>query len=123
MPPPEQKYLKRYGIVNLRSIKANSRLGFKYFTGKHVFSKKQVFVKTDPTSGQAAAREGTVLKILNAHPHRALFPRLIAHETQGRFAFVATEFISGKTLNTFLPNAPPYPDPKRLFSSTNSPGS
>ncbi len=102
MPPPEQKHLKRYGIVNLRSIKNDSRLGFKYFTGKHISSKKQVFVKTDPTSGQAATREGAVLKILNAQPTRAHFPRLVVHDPRGRFAFIATEFIAGETLNTFL---------------------
>lgn len=73
MPPPEQKHLKRYGIVNLRSIKTDSRLGFKYFTGKHVSSKKQVFVKTDPTSGQSAAREGAVLKILALRFHRLTY--------------------------------------------------
>ena len=105
MPRPEQKHLKRYGIVDLRPLKVNSRLGFKYFTGKHPSSKKQVFVKTDPTSGQAAAREGAVLKILNAQTHRAHFPRLVVHEPHGHFAFIATEFIPGDTLNTFGPTS------------------
>jgi serine/threonine protein kinase len=109
MPRPEQKHLKRYGIVDLRPLKVNSRLGFKYFTGKHPSSKKQVFVKTDPTSGQAAAREGAVLKILNAQTHRAHFPRLVVHEPHGHFAFIATEFIPGDTLNTFLAQHPSLP--------------
>jgi len=107
MPPlPEEKYLKRYGIVNVRSAGPPNRLGFKYFTGKHLASGQRVFIKTDPSAGQAAAREAAILKILNAQPHSACFPRLVTHKPRGKDAFVATGFITGIPLDRFLDQQP-----------------
>ncbi|MBA2132467.1 protein kinase domain-containing protein [Capillibacterium thermochitinicola] len=105
--PPEHKQLKDYGIIKLRTFKPTNRLGFKYLKGKHQPTGKQVFIKLDPSSGQIAAREATLLKILNDHPYRVHFPLLVAHKPRGRNAFVATEFIPGTTLKVFLTKQAP----------------
>ena len=110
MPPlPEARHLKRYGIVNVRSASPPNRMGFKYFKGKHLASGQRVFIKTDPSAGQAAAREAALLEILNAQPHAAFFPRLVAHKLQGKDAFVATEFVTGVNLDRFLNQQPQLP--------------
>lgn len=107
MPPlPEARHLKRYGIVNVRSASPPNRMGFKYFKGKHLASGQRVFIKTDPSAGQAAAREAALLEILNAQPHAAFFPRLVIHKPQGKDAFIATKFITGITLDRFLNQQP-----------------
>ncbi|WP_158560326.1 protein kinase domain-containing protein [Paenibacillus contaminans] len=92
----------KYGLDKLAHYLPDNRyLNVRYFTGLHPESGKIVFIKTDGASGETSEREACAIELLKLSSSR-YFPRLFAHETAGKYPFVAIEFLNGVTLEHLL---------------------
>lgn len=96
------RYLEReYGIVGVKPFAPPNKLGFHYFTGETP-EKKKVFIKLEGRVERASAREAFFIRLLRKSGKAGFFPKVLACRTKTPFAFIATEFIEGQTLEKFL---------------------
>ncbi|MEI7024958.1 protein kinase domain-containing protein [Paenibacillus sp. y28] len=89
---------ENYGITVFFAYKPFDRISNYFFIGMEAARKKLVFVKLDRTGGEASAREAALLQLLQPHTGSGYFPNLIAYDAEGRYPFVALEFIEGISL-------------------------